>query len=475
MSRLARAAAAVCLALGTVGCGLLAPAPAWERPPPEPVERTLVREDALVRRDFVSGFSALVHEDRGLPLVSISLTLRRGAASEGPDEVGQAAFVAKLLERGAGSRDAVSFAEAVDSLGAGFGASAGWDSLTVSVSGLSRDFDVLLGLLADAVLRPLFDPAEAERVRAENLAVLERARENPGTLAQWQLASAIYGSHRYGLPVGGDAEAVARLDAASARDFHARFFVPGAALVAITGDVEPERALDALARAFGDWRPGPIPGPGEPPPARAPETRQLRIVNRPDQTQAHIAVGHEGIARTDDTRIAAALLNSVVGGSGFSSRLMASLRSDEGLTYGVGSGFALRRAPGPFRVSTSTKVETARRALDLLLAELERARSEPPAGEELGWARTLAIGRFSLGLETARDVTASLVDLDVYGLPEDSLDTYRGRVREVSEADVAEAARIRLHPERAAIVLVGPAEALAEQLEGLGPLEIVEP
>ena len=475
MRRASRAAAASLAALALTGCGLFAPRPAWELPPPEPTERPVVREGALTRSELGNGLDVLVHEDHSLPLVSIALTLRRGAASDPPGQEGLASFTADLLGRGAGARDAVAFAEAVDALGASFGAGAGWDSVGVSISGLSRDFDTLLGLLTDAALRPLFDAREAERARAERLAALERAKDDPATLAGWHLSRAIYGEHRFGQPAGGDPESTARFDAGAARAHHARLFVPGAALVSVTGDVESERVMAALRERFGAWAPGPVLDLGPPPPERAPPGRRIVLVDRPDLGQARIAVGHDGIARTDDTRIAASLMNSVLGGSGFSSRLMQSLRSDEGLTYGVGSGFALRRAPGPFQVSTFTQVETAREALDLLLVELERMRREPPTADELGWARTLAIGRFALGLETAGDVTSSLVDLDIYGLPEDSLDTYRGRVRAVDVADVAEAARATLRPEDAAIVLVGPAERLLPQLEGLGPVEVVDP
>jgi zinc protease len=126
-------------------------------------------------------------------------------------------------------------------------------------------------------------------------------------------------------------------------------------------------------------------------------------------------------------------------------------------------------------VSTFTEVASARRALDLLLAELERGREEPPAESELSWARTLAVGRFSMGLETSAAVADGLVDLDVYGLPRDSLDTYRSRVRAVTEVEVEQAARDRLHPDRAAIVLVGPASQLVPQIEDLGPVEVVTP
>ena len=153
------------------------------------------------------------------------------------------------------------------------------------------------------------------------------------------------------------------------------------------------------------------------------------------------------------------------------------LDNDKGgfLTYSVGSGFGLRRHPGPFVVSTFTRVAEVRRVLDLTLEELEQMRQDPPSQDELAAARALLVGNFSLGLETSAAVMGALVNLEVYRLPQDSLDTYRGRIRATTSEDTARMASQLLHPDRAVIVLVGPAETLRPQLEQLGPVEVVEP
>jgi zinc protease len=199
------------------------------------------------------------------------------------------------------------------------------------------------------------------------------------------------------------------------------------------------------------------------------------VVDRPDLVQAQIAIGHDGMARSDPARIPALLLNDILGGGGFTSRLMARVRAEAGLTYGVYSAFAMRRAPGPFLIGTFTRVAEVRRTIDLVLAEVERTAREPLAPEELSSAQRLMAGGFALGLETAADVTEALVDLDVQGLPPDSLDTYRDRVLGTTLDDVQGAAGERLHPSRAAIVAVGPAATLAPALEGLGPVEVRQP
>ena len=476
---MSRAHIATLVALGAalgLGCAMFAQKPAWELPAPLAADRPIAREGALTRAQLPNGLLVLVHEDRRLPRVSIALAVPRGAAIEAPADAGTVSFMAELLERGAGKRDALAFAETVDALGATFSASADWDTVDLGIAGLSRDFDALLDLFADAALRPRFDAREAQRARAALLAALARAKDDPATLAAWQATRALYGAHRFALPVAGTEETAARLDAKRARAYHEKLFVPNGAIASVTGDVDAAAVIAALTARFGSWPAGAVVDPGPPPPEQAPAQRTIVVVDRPDLAQARIVVGHEGISRTADDRIAVSIFNLIIGGSGFSSRLMGALRgNEEGLTYGVSSAYSLRRAPGPYFASTFTRVEKARRALDVLLAELERARSDPPGEQELSWARTLATGSFAMGLETSDAVTAALVDLDVYGLPEDSLDTYRTRVRAVTPADMAAVARAHLHPERVAIVLVGPAKAIVPQLEGLGPVQVVQP
>jgi len=379
------------------------------------------------------------------------------------------------MERGAGDRDVLALAEFVDGMGASLSVSAGWDTVTIGVSGLSRDTNALFEVLRDVVLAPRFDGKEAAKAQSETLASLEQAKDDPATLVRWEAARTVFGGHRFGIPMGGNSETVARLDEDLARRFHEQLFVASNAIVFAAGDFEHADLQRRVGEAFGDWAAGEAPAAVEPPEVPAPSQRRIVIVNKPELGQSRIAVTHEGIARGDSRRTAAGLMNAVLGGSGFSSRLMKRVRAEKGLTYGVYSGFGLRRAPGPFVVDTFTKVPSTRAALDLLLSELERMRSEPPDATELANAKSLQVGNFALSLETSGAVVGSLVDLDVYGLPNDTLDTFRTRVKGISQETTAELANELLHPERAAIVLLGPADQLLPQLEGLGPVEVVEP
>jgi zinc protease len=458
-----------------VGCSGAGHRPAWELPPPPPVDAPVVQAGALTRAELDNGLHVLILEDHRLPRVVLGLTIRRGEAMVSLEQAGLAPFTAELMERGAGDRDALALARAVDEMGASLEVASDWDSVNIRVSGLSRDLDALMEILADVVLRPRFDPGEAAKARDETLAGLERAKDDPATLAGWYTARALFPEHRYGTPLSGNPQTVARLDAEAARSFHESVFLPNAAAFSASGDVDAEQMFERVGVLFGSWQPGEVPAAGSSPPPLTPAARRVWVVDRPDLVQARITLAHEGIARTDPDRIAASIMNSVLGGSGFSSRLMASVRADAGLTYGVYSGFSLRREPSLFFVGTFTRVPEVRTVVDLLLGELARMRSDPPTEKELAEAKTLAAGSFSLGLETSDAVVAGLVDLDVYDLPEDSLDTYRTRVRSLTRDDMARMATELLHPDRVAIVLVGPAEKIVPQVEDLGPVEVVTP
>ena len=446
---------------------------AWELPAVVAVEKPIVDAARLHRATLANGLQILVLEDRRLPEFSAGFVALRGAALEGPNELGVAAFTAALMERGAGERDAFALAAAVEDLGAELDVGSDWDTLRVSTGGLSRDFDALFGVLADVVLRPRFDAADAKRAVAEQRAALAQAKDDPAALAAQHLMRALYGEHRFGTPAGGVDGTVARFGPTDARAFHTRVVTAAGAILWATGDIDAADFSARAEQAFGAWRGAPLAPMPAPPPV--PEKRHVVIVDRPELGQAQVAIGHEGIARTDDRRLEAQLLITAFGGGGFSSRLMARIRATEGLTYGISAQFSQRAAPGPFAVVTFTRVPEVGKLLASTFEELERVRSEPPAGAELERARRLRTGGFPLALETSPAVLAALLDLDVYGLPRDTLDTYRARMRAITEAQIAQTALDLIHPERASIVVVGPADALREPLAKYGEVEIVAP
>ena len=454
--------------------GCAGPRPAWELPTPPVREAPIIAEGSLIRRTLPNGLRILMLEDHSRPVVSFGLAVRRGIAIEAPGEEGVAALCSEVMQRGAGDRNALAMARSIDELGATFGVAASWDAIHIRASGLARDADTFLQIVADVTLRPRFDEIEIQKARDEQLAGLASGSDNPRTLLSWQLARTLYPEHRYGVPSEGLPESVRALSRADVRSYYDRVFHPNNAVFYATGDFDSGRLLEQVELALGAWARHAVPDPVAAPPLRVPTARKVVVVDRPELSQVRIAVAHEGLRRSDPRRIPASLLNDILGGSGFSSRLTVSIRSNAGLTYSIRSGFALRRRPGRFSVTTFTRVNQVRPMLDLLLAEVKAIRSDRPISEyELRNAKAFSVGQFALGLETSVAVMGSLVNLDLYDLPEDSLDTYRGRIQQVTHPEVKALAQELLYPDRAAIVVVGPAEKLLPELESLGPIEVV--
>ena len=459
-----------------LGCGLVPHRPAWEEPPPAPIENALVDSDLLHRVTLPNGVRLILLEDHHLPRVALGVTLARGAGSVDPAKAGIAELATEVMQRGAGDRDALQLAKIVEDAGASLSVGSGWDTTNISLSGLSEDRELLLEILSDVAFRPRFDENEFAKAQAEQQASIIAALDDPATLVRWHALRTLYSDHRYGWPRAGTAESVAGLDVGMVRAYWEDRFIPQNVIFWAVGDFSTETLLPELRGLFGEMPVGEQIAATPPTPPRSPESRRIVIVDKPELLQARIIVTHEGIARTEETRIAVDLMNNALGGSGFSSRLMQRIRSDEGLTYGVGSGFSLRGQPGPFAVSTFTRVPKVRRVLDLILTEMNAIRDDRPVDEEeLRKFVGYNVGRFGLSLETSDAVIKSLVDLEIHGLPEDALDNYRARVRDVSLENISEAAKKRLHPDRAAIILLGPAEALVPALEDLGEIEVRQP
>jgi zinc protease len=438
-------------------------------------DRPIVDAQQLQRFELSNGLTVLLLEDHRFPKISMGLSTRRGGATEPLSEAGVSSLMAEVMSNGAGERDSLALAEAVDGLGASLGVMPGWDSVTVYVSGLSRDKTELLAIFRDVVRAPRFEEHEIQRARSEQLAVIGRQQDDPAALVRLHFTDAMFPDHRYGISMMGTAESVSTLKGKHLKACYDRLFNARSGVLYVSGDFDAVQLRQDLETAFGDWREGQVASAVAAPPAVFPEEQRIVVVDRPELVQSRIMLGHEGMSRSDDRRVVNGIMNGILGGNGFSSRLMRKIRSDEGLTYGVYSGVAMRRQPGAFQVSTFTRVSETRRVVDLILEGIRGMQDTPPDEEAVGKAKSFDIGRFALGLETTRAVMSSLGDLEVHDLPKDSLDTYRQRVRVLTEADVAAEAQRFLHPDRMVIVVVGPALKLVPQLESLGNVEVIAP
>jgi zinc protease len=415
-----------------------------------------------VERDQLpNGIRLVLAQQSAVPIVALTCLVDGGARVDPPDRPGLAAFTATMLEEGTANRSSQEIARLVDSLGGSLDIGAGTDWITAAVAVLAKDWDQGVDLVAESLLHPAFRTEDIERIRAETLGELQAAEDNPGYVAGRAFRSALFGAGPYGHTITGQPESVRAITREELVAFHAGEIRPERTICVAVGDVPTARMREVLAKRLGEWKASGTPRPvvEEPPPAPG------RVLVDKPISQANIIVGQIGVARSSPDYFAIQLMNHILGGGGFTSRLMRIIRTEGGLAYSVDSSFASTRLPGPFQVVLQTKVESAGEAIALVHREIRRLHDEGPTQEELDQAKDFLTGSFPLRLDSIIKLAGYLAQVEYFGLGEDYIDTYADRVRAVTLEQVATAARERLHPDRLVEVVVGPEKAIAPLLK----------
>ena len=397
----------------------------------------------------------LVAERPGLPMVVLSMVLKTGAAVDPQGKQGLANLTAALLTRGTKSYSAQALAEELDFLGTSLSVDAGNDATTISLTTLTKNLDRSFALLAEVLLSPTFPQDEFERIRKEIEGRLHSNEEDPGWVAGKAFREHLYPQQPYGRLVSGRAETLARITPDDIKQFHSTYYRPNNAIIAVAGEITQDRVGSLLASHFADWKAAGLPDFSWPdPPER--EARQVNLDK--EVTQANIMIGHSGIARSHPDYYAVLVMNHILGGGGFGSRLMDRIREEQGYAYSVGSYFSARKHPGPFTVALQTKNESARQAIAETLAVIRHFRQEGATEEEVEAAKAYLTNSFPLRLISNSDVAGMLPVLEFYGLGLDYPDRYPDIIGSVTLEQVRAAAKQHLHPDQFLQVVVADLE-----------------
>jgi zinc protease len=433
---------------------------------PAPTEPRPYHFPHITRETLPNGLRVLVAQHKNAPLASFRALVRSGADHDTKATAGLASITADLLDEGAGSRDAIRLAEDLGVLGAALGTGADWDASYVSVDALARNSEPAFEIVADVTARAMLPPDGLERVRAERLNELLQQRNEPSAIAGKRFSSLLYGTGTYGNSIAGNPESVGRITIDAVRAFYEQHYVPNNSAVIVSGAVAPGQVIDLVRRTLGDWQRGPEP----PRPAISPrpiDATRVYIVDRPQAVQSEIRVGHLGVPRTCEDYFPLSVMNSILGGV-FNSRINLNLRERHGYTYGARSQFAFRRHAGPFVVAAPVRNEVTTQSVSEMLSELRRIRTGDLEPRELDDVKSYLMGVFPATVQTASDIASRLVDMELYGLPEDYFDRYRENIANVTKEDIAHVANKYIDPERVLIVIVGNANEIREPLGTLG-------
>jgi zinc protease len=469
MSARTRAALAVLAVLPLTAGPLLAQADRSHPPRPGPVRP--LQLPPLERHALSNGVSVVLVAMHEVPVVQVVLVLRAGAVADPLGREGLAAMTADMLDEGAGGKDALALADAIDYLGATLATGTSWDASSVQLRVPVARLDAALGLMADVALRPDFPEAELARLKKEALTQLLQARDEPGAIASRALAQAVFGpQHRYGKPQAGDALQIASFTAAELRAFHAARYVPGAATLVVVGDVTAG-VLPTLEKAFGAWKPaGPTPASPVVPAPRQLSKRSVWLVDKPGAAQSALRLGRVGPSWPDPAYGANEVMNTLLGGS-FTSRLNDNLREQHGYAYGAGSAFRRYRTGGLFVVGSDVQTDKTGPAVGEVFKELARI-LEPAAPDEVERARSYAALGYAGDFETTRQVAQRIVDQVVYDLPDGFYEAFVPQALAIDVAGLRQAARATIDPKRIALVVVGDRARVEGPLAalGLGPI-----
>lgn len=409
-----------------------------------------------------NGLRIVIVEDSRLPLVSFRLAVRAGNSHDPKHLPGLSDVLATMLTEGTESLTSRELADEVARLGATLAAGSSSDYCTIAASSLASYSDRVLELLAEVALRPTFPENELEIVRQNAEQSLIAQRGQPSFLASERISQVLFGQHPYSV-VAPTRESLAATTVEELKSFHRARFSPQAAVLFIVGDVKSDALLERIRALFGAWQSGSAPGENFPaPPERT--SRVAYLVDRPNSAQSNIVIANLGINRTHPDYFSLLLMNTVLGANA-SSRLFMNLREDKGYTYGAYSSLDARRNGGSLRATSEVRTPVTGDSLKEFFYELDRIRNEPVSDKELQDAKSFLTGVFPIRLETQEGLIDQLVQIKMYGLPDDYLQNYRERVSAVTKEDVQRVARQHLTPEKAAIVIVGDAKAIVEQVK----------
>ncbi len=439
--------------------------------PPQPGPPPALRLAQIHHLKLSNGLSVIVLEKHNVPVLQMDMVVRGGSAYDPEGRSGLASLTTAMLMNGAGTRNALELADAIDYLGARINASAGLHFTSVSLSTPVDRIDSALALYSDVLTRPTFPGGELDRLRKERLTTLLQWRDEPRALASVIFNRILFGSHHpYGIPSIGEDKSLRSFQPEDLREYYGKYFHPANATLIVVGDVIVSSIQSKLEAAFGRWEEGPVSLP-EIEPAAQVKKRRIVLVDKPDAAQTEIRIGRIGASRLTEDYYPLVVMNTILGGS-FTSRLNQNLREKHGYTYGAGSSFDFRPIRGPFVASAAVQTAVTDKALTEFMNELKGILRTIPESE-LERAKNYVALRFPGNFQSVGQIASALEVLVQYNLPEDYFNKYIENVLAVTRKDVERVAKKYIDPSAVNIILVGDRKKIESGVNALnlGPLK----
>jgi zinc protease len=419
------------------------------------------------------GIEAWLVSDRTLPLIAVEFAFVGGADQDPLDKPGIANLATSLLDEGAGPFDANAFHDRLERKAIELSFRTGRDYLRGSLRTLSENRDEAFDALRLALTEPRFDPAAVERERAKIMALLRRETLNPNDMANRTWWATAFPDHPYGLPVNGTLESVPTITIDDLRSYTRRAHARDNIKIAVVGDIDAETAGKLIDRAFGA-----LPAKADLTPVAPviPQGLGRRVVVPLDVPQAVVEFGGPGIARSDPDFMAAYIVNHILGGGAFSSRLYLEVREKRGLAYGVSASLIWLNRAALLLGHAATRADATAQTIEIVEHEIRRLAEEGPTEDELAKAKTFLKGSFALGLDTSNRIASQLVQIQTDNLGIDYIERRADLIDAVTLADAKRVAK-RLLDGGMLVTIVGRPEGVtsSESAAGGSPGPLAKP
>lgn len=410
---------------------------------------------ASYRHVLSNGMVVYAVEDHDLPLVNISTIVRTGSYLDPAGKEGLASLVGSQMRAGGTQKmTAEQFDEAADFLAAQISSGVGATQGAANLNLLAKDVDKGLALYTDMLRTPAFQEDRLKLAKSQILQGLERRNDNTSAIESREWNRLLYGAEHFSTKemTKASVESITRQDLV---DFHQKYFQPSGFIIAASGDFKTPELLAKLEAAFKGWPSNKMAVPDVPKPTQAP-VAGIYTVNKPDVNQGRVSIGHTGGMRDNPDSYALEIMNDILGGGGFTSRIMSRVRSDEGLAYSAGSSYGMGvYYPGAFRATFQSKSATTAQAIQIVLDEINRIRTQKVSQEELETSKNQAVETFPLIFSTAAQIAGTFAQDEYTKRPADYWDTYRQRIAAVTVDDVQRVAQKYLDPSKLVILVVG--------------------
>ena len=398
------------------------------------------------------GIEAWLVEDHSIPIISVRMAFAGGAAQDPDDKLGLVNMLSALLDEGAGDLDSQAYQRRMQDLNMRMSFNAGRDNFTGQFQTLTENRDASFDMLRMAINTPRFDQVPVDRIRGQLLVGITRKTQDPNSVAGRTWMKLAFGDHPYSRPSDGTVESVKAITPDDLRAMSGKLFTKGGMKIAVVGDIDAATLAKLLDSTFGAL----------PDALKVEIVADAKITDGPIQKvvemnipQSVIQFGHAGFKRKDDDFVPAYVLNYILGGGGFTSRLTTEVREKRGLSYSVYSYLSPLDGAGIFLGGAATRNDRAGESLKVIRAELERMAKSGPTEEELRNAKTYLTGSYALRFDSGSKIANQLIGIQLQDLGKDYPVKRNGLIEAVTIEDIKRVAERLLKPDNLIVTIVG--------------------